>query len=187
MHSLLLVVGENVHQRLHKFADYAKVEPYRVYVEGERLEQMAEYFKMPTTDLEALAARMPEWANCKAEIHAGKLCTWIRENPNSKFDFFKIGGRFTGYLRLRTPRQPSLLGRLIGRKATSQVNRAFKSEVETQAVVENPPYAILVGEAWVERGWSSEAPGDDSWRQQLAQRFAAVEESDMITVVDIHS
>lgn len=187
MHSLLLVVGENVHQRLHRFAEYAKVDPYRVYVEGERLEQMAEHFKLSTTDLEALAAKMPEWADCKAEIHAGRLCTWERMNPNSKFDFFKIGGRFDGYLRLRAPRRPSLLGRLVGKKEISQVNRAFKHEIETQAVVENPPFAILVGEAWVEQGWSSEAPNDDQWRQQFAQRFAAVGESEMITVVDVHS
>lgn len=187
MHALLLVIGDNLHQRLHAYADYAKVDPYRVYVEGENLARMAEHFGLATSDSEALVAKMPEWAGCEAEIHQGKICYWLRDNPVAKFDWYEIGGRFSGYLRLREPSPPSLLGRLLGKKPVDRVNRARKDEIIVDEVLANPPFAILAGDAWVEKGWSETSATDDQWQQQFALRFNLVPGHEIITVVDIHS
>lgn len=187
MHSLLLVVGDAVRVQLHAFADYAKVAPYRVYVEGDQLTAMAEHFGLDVNDLEALNAKMPEWAGCKSEIHQGKLSYWLRDNPNGKFEWYKIGGRFSGYLHLRQPRQPSLLGRLLGRKPVERVNCARKGEIVAEEVLSAPPVALLANGVWVEQGWSKDAPSDDEWRQQFAHRFELLPDDASLTVVDIHT
>lgn len=187
MHSLVLVVGDAVRVQLHAFADYAKVDPYRVYVEGEQLAAMAEHFGLNVDDLEALAAKMPEWARCKGEIHQGKISYWLRDNPNGKFEWYRIGGRFSGYLRLRQPRQPSLFGRLLGRKPVERVNHALKGEVVSEEVTGAPPFALLANGVWVEQGWSSDAPSDEEWRQQFTQRFNLLPDDARLTVVDIHT
>ena len=187
MHSLLLVVGDDVRVQLHAFADYAKVKPYRVYVEGDQLNAMAEHFGLSVNDLEVLSAKMPEWAGCKSEIYQGRLCYWLRDNPNGKFEWYKIGGRFSGYLRLRQPRRPSAVGRLLGRKPDERVNRARKGEVVIEDVISNPPFALLANGVWVEQGWSTDAPTDDEWRQQFAHRFNLLPDDALLTVVDIHT
>ncbi|HEX6098284.1 MAG TPA: hypothetical protein VF432_18300 [Thermoanaerobaculia bacterium] len=187
MHSLVLVVGDAVRAQLHAFADYAKVEPYRVYVEGDQLTAMAEHFGLRVDDLEALAAKMPEWAGIKGEIHQGKLSYWLRDNPNAKFEWYKIGGAFSGYLHLRQPRQPSAFGRMLGRKAVERVDHALKREIVIEEVLDSPPFALLANGVWVEQGWSQDAPSDDAWRQQFAQRFHLLPDDAPLTVVDIHT
>ena len=187
MHSLLIVVGDDLPARLHRFSDHTKVAPYRVYVDGKQLEAMAEQFALPPENLEALARRMPEWNGCEATVHQGKLSYFIRDNPDGKFDWYRVGGRFRGYLRLAEPRKPSLVGRLLRKPPVDRVDRARKGEVQVEHVVANPPFAILAGDSWVEQGWSKDAPTDEQWKQQFAARFALLADHELLTVVDIHS
>ena len=53
MHSLLLVIGESIDEQLIPFADYTKVEPYRLFVEGEELTFMAEHFNLSPDNIPA--------------------------------------------------------------------------------------------------------------------------------------
>lgn len=187
MHSLVLVVGGSIVEQLNPFADYTKVEPYRVFVEGEDLESMAEHFDLSPDDLSALAAKMPEWEEVEAEVYQGRLCYWSRENPNGKFDWYEVGGRFSGYLQLKESRTPSFFGRIFGKKQARRVNKALKGEVVIEAVLEEPPTAILLNGAWVELGWGDDAPSEDQWRQQFSERFKLISDDQQLTVVDIHS
>jgi hypothetical protein len=123
-----------------------------VYVEGDPLQAMADHFGLTVDDLPALKEKMPEWAGCESEIHDGRLCYWLRDNPNGKFEWYRIGGRFSGYLHLRQPRKPSLLGRFFGRKPQERVDRARKGEIVVEDVVRNPPFAFLVNGEWVREG-----------------------------------
>lgn len=163
------------------------MEPYRVYVEDEDLLDMAKHFDLSPDDLEALAAKMPEWNEVEGEIHQGRVFFWSRENPNGKFDRYQVGGRFAGYLHLREPRPPSFFGRLIGRKPSDRANKALKGEIVTDDLLENPPFAILANGSWVEQGWHEDAPSDEQWRAHFEERFKLIPDDALLTVVDIHS
>lgn len=187
MHSLVIVVGGSVNERLRQFADHSKVEPYREFVEQDEQRSMAEHFGLRVGDLEALVTRMPEWAEVEAEIHGGQISYWSTENPNGRFDWYKVGGRFSGYLQLKEPREPSWFGRLVGRRASCSVNVARKGEVVVERLLEEPPFAVVIGESWLEQGWGEAALTDEEWRAQVGERFRLIPDDEMLTVIDIHS
>lgn len=187
MHSLILVVGPSVHAQLAPYADHRKVERYRVEVEGDGLASMAEHFGLADDDLPGLAAKMPEWNEAEGEVHAGRLTFWSRENPQAKFDWYTIGGRFSGYLRLLDPRAPSFLGRLLGKKPTDRVDQARKRELVLDHVLDDPPVGLVANGSWIDRGWSADEAADEQWKQQFAERFRRVDDDELVTVVDLHS
>lgn len=187
MHSLVLVIGESIDEQLNPFADYTKVDPYRVFIEKEELTLMAEHFNLLSDDLPALIEKMPEWNDAEGEIYQGRLCYCSSENPNGKFDWYKVGGRFSGYLRLKKPRLPSLLGRFFGKRTTDRVNKALKQDVVIEAIFENPPVALLVNGNWIELGWGDDALSVEQWKQQFAEHFDLIPANQQLTVVDIHS
>ena len=187
MHCCILVVGESINDQLHPFADHTKVEPYRVFVEGEDLTAMAEHFGISPDNLPALAEKMPEWDKVEGEVYQNRLCFWSRENPNGKFDWYEVGGRFSGYILLNEPRAPSFFGKLFGRKPTDRVNNALKRDVVVESILEDPPAAILSDDTWIEQRLDESAPSDEQWKQQFAEFFMSIPDDQMLTVVDIHS
>jgi hypothetical protein len=187
MHFLALVVGADRDRVLAPFADYFEVEPRREYVSDSELSSVAEHFGVPVSDLEELAAKWPEWAEQNAEIHDGRLCYWTTSNPLGKYDWYKVGGNFTGYLHLREPRVPSLLGRLLGKKATVNVSSATKGEVVVEDILSDPPYAVVLNGRWHEQGLGDTAVADVDWQQQVATHLASLTDDDVLTVIDIHS
>lgn len=186
MHYLLLVIGDSVHDQLLPFADYTKVDPYRVFVEPIEIAMAADHLGVPADDLPALAAKWPEWAEREAHIHQGRLSYWTSSNPQGKFDWYKIGGTFAGYLHLREAQTPSLLGRILRKKPVARVNSARKGDILVADVVANPPYAMLSHGTWVEQGLGEAAQTDEQWQQQFAHRFGLLPDSELVTVVDLH-
>lgn len=186
MHSLILVVGDSIDEQLARFAAYNEVEPYRVVVDDDGRASMAEHFDLDADDLESLAAKMPEWDECEGEVHDGRLTYWSTANPEAMFDWYTVGGRFSGYLRLLTPRQQSFLGRLLGRKETDRVDSARKREVFAAPLLEEPPSALVADCIWLEQGWGKDALSKERWREQFAERFEQVPDDAQLTVVDIH-
>lgn len=186
MHSLVLVIGDSPEEQILPFADHFEVEPYQVVVGEDELQSMAEHFGVDATDLESLAAKMPEWSEIEAEVIDGRLTYWSRDNPNGKYDWYSVGGRFSNYLRLLEPKRPSLLGRLLGRQPSSVVERARKSELVVDAILDDPPFALVVEGEWLEQGWGAEALSDEDWAKAFASRFAAIGEEQWVTVVDAH-
>lgn len=81
---------------LAPYDEKIKVEPYRVPVDGIDLDIMAQYYH--TTDLESLADRMQDWKRCPGYVEEGKLFRESQYNPDSKWDSYRIGGRYDGSL-----------------------------------------------------------------------------------------
>ena len=67
-----------------------------------------------------MASKVIDYTGSEGVVEDGNLCYVSRENPNGKFDWFKVGGRFDGYLKIRESRQPSFLGKLFGKKPTAR-------------------------------------------------------------------
>ncbi|HEX6985608.1 MAG TPA: hypothetical protein VF170_09535, partial [Planctomycetaceae bacterium] len=133
MHSLLLVVGDDVHAQLSRFAD------------------------------------------------------WNASGTNSetKFDWYRIGGRWDGYLRLRSPRAKRRLFGLLAPRVESQVNVAKKREIDTATLLASPPSAVLIGGKWSEAPIRFEEAPDESWRHRFFEIFDRVPDDATLTVVDI--
>ena len=187
MHSLCIVVGERPDEALAPFADYLKVEKYKSYLEPSDVASMAEHFGLSAQDLPTLAGKLREWHGAEGGIESGRLFVWSTENPQAKYDWYEVGGRFSGYFRLTEPVPARWWQRLLGKGPIDRVNRAVKRQVDSKAVFADPPAALLVDGAWHECPMTSEEQKLKIWKAEFAALFDRLPTDAVLTAVDVHS
>lgn len=187
MHYPCLIVGPDPDAQLAPLFEHIKVAPYKVILDAADIKLMAEHFSIPEGDLAALATRMPEWSEEEGGVEEGRLYRWSTSNPQSKFDWYELGGRFEGFLRLKQPRQPTGWRKLIGRKPVERVNQALRSDIQEGPLLADPPTAVLRGGVWSECPFTSDAAELERWRQEFGGLFESIPSDALLTVMDIHS
>ncbi|HSY19873.1 MAG TPA: hypothetical protein VK815_16135 [Candidatus Acidoferrales bacterium] len=108
------------------------------------------------------------------------------ENENGKFDWFEVGGRFGAALPLKQPRQLKRFFGLLPGGTTARATTAKKSEVDSQALLADPPAALLFRGQWSESALFAQHEQAEKWRAEFARRFAEIPDDTTLTVVDIH-
>jgi hypothetical protein len=85
---------------LEAFHYEREVKPYKAYVTSERLQDMAEVYKLPETDLPGLAAHVKGWFGAEeVGIDEGGLFYISIRNPQGTWDWWGIGGRWNGVIQ----------------------------------------------------------------------------------------
>jgi hypothetical protein len=187
MHALCIVVGDKPHELLAPFAEFIEVHRFKHFMPEDEVRRMAAHFGLPAADRSPLAARMREWQHAEGGVEDGRLFFYDTANPDAKYDWFAVGGRYAGYFRLRTPRQPAWWQRVLGKRAILRVNQARKADVDTDGVLSAPPAALLIDRDWHECPLTDDAARIAEWSAEFARRFAAVPDSATLTAVDFHS
>ncbi len=131
------------------------------------------------------------------EIHEdGSL--WKTTNDNAKWDWYKIGGRFRGKLKLKVPHKaPLYTGWEFENdndynylKKEGCCDQAYSHEVEN--LDEFVPFAIVKDGEWHERGemgwWCSVANEKDLdvWKIEVRSLLENLPGDTLLTVVDCH-
>lgn len=122
-------------------------------------------------------------------------------NPNSKWDWHEIGGRWAGLLKLKsgvTPiapinfswgweDSPEEMKKIL---SENRADMALKNDIEN--LNEIVCFALLKGGQWFERGemgwWgcvSNERP-DDEWDEEFKKLVSELPDETLITIVDCH-
>lgn len=109
------------------------------------------------------------------------------EKPDSRWDFFGIGGRFEGALPLKQPRQLRCLFGLLSAGQTSHVSVAKKSEIDQQAFLADPPAALFFRDQLFECPLFAEGEALAKWQAEFRQRFADIPDDTTLQIVDAHS
>lgn len=188
MHWLCLVVGDAPERQLEPFSKWREVPPYRQFLDDEEIELMASRYGLAATDLDSLAGRMKEWAESEGGIHDGKLYFWTTANPEGRWDWYKMGGSYSGYLELKAPRPAGFLERLFKRPAV-RVDQARRYEIREERLLDDPPAALLMAEQWHEAPLLIR-PGKeelDSWARRFRELFLPLPQDSLLTVMDTHS
>jgi hypothetical protein len=187
MHFACLVVGDDPERQLLPFSELLEEPRYKQFLDQSDVDLMAEEYAIPASDLQQLAARMPEWQKAEGGVEDGRLFFWDTGNRNGKYDFYQIGGRFDGRLQLKRARQPSAWRKLIGAKPQDRANQARKSEVVPEPILADPPAAVLMDGQWHECPLTLNQTELDAWRRRFAELFAAIPDDALLTVADLHS
>lgn len=108
-------------------------------------------------------------------------------NANARFDWFEIGGRFGAALPLKTPRRLKRFFGLLPAGFTSNTTAARKSEVNQEALLADPPAALLFRGQWLSSPIVLEGRLPETWRSQFASAFTQISDETLLTVVDCHS
>lgn len=84
-------------EALAPFDENMEVAPYRVPMSAEDMERMAKHYGV-AADPVALLPHMEDWHGRAGEIADGVLCRISTYNPDSKWDWYEVGGRWAGSL-----------------------------------------------------------------------------------------
>ena len=104
-YSTFVIIGRNadpesaVARALEPFDDALEVEPYHDYLSASDIDTMAAHYGIPSTDLAALARKMRDWRGVKGGVDAHGLYSLATYNPDGKFDWYEIGGRWDGHIK----------------------------------------------------------------------------------------
>jgi hypothetical protein len=187
VHTYLLVAGDPVDEQLSAFSVHAEVAPYEVFLSDADIASMAEHYGVPSADLGTLAAKMQDWQRAEGFIRDGRLGYLSTDNPDGRHDWYKVGGQWADALRLREPRPLRRFFGLLPAGRTSRATSAKKSEIDQEALLADPPAALLFRGEWLASPFFAEGEAEAGWRAQFAQHFARIPDDTVLTVVDTHS
>jgi hypothetical protein len=137
--------------------------------------EASEKFKAEYKDLATFAK---EWHGyeMRDDGRIGRLT-----NPNSKWDWWQIGGRWSGDLMLKEEAVAKYGGR-------TGVNQAQWKDVK----IDEPPFAIVKDGVWNERGtmgwWAlvTDRKSDQEWKAETKRVFDSIRPDQWVTLVDCH-
>ena len=90
--------NEAVSKRIAAYDENTRVAPYKVRMSAEDVTRMAEFYEIEPTDTAALLANMEDWSGSEGGTDDDGLFHWSTYNPDSKWDWWCIGGRYCGTL-----------------------------------------------------------------------------------------
>ncbi len=112
-HFTVLVIGDNPEELLAPYDKNLEVEPYREDIPQKDIDSMVTYFTieakeekriegLDANDLTTLQPHWLTWSGCKLLIDEdGKPYRMSEYNPKSEWDWYQVGGRWQGMLRLK--------------------------------------------------------------------------------------
>jgi hypothetical protein len=111
-------IEEAVAAALRPYGDGFEVKPWKRYLGEGEVTAMAKCYGLPRTGLRGLAARMEDWNGGLGGVDRGGLYAVLTYNPEATWDWYEVGGRWSGRWRgnatlagalLRSPRLKALL------------------------------------------------------------------------------
>ena len=95
------VVGNlelDVAEVLDRFDENKSVDPYKCYLTPEEIAGMAKFYHRDPTELLALAQLMERWRGRPGGVDERGLHAISTSNPLGRWDWYEIGGRFSGLI-----------------------------------------------------------------------------------------
>lgn len=103
-------------------------------------------------------------------------------NPNSKWDWYSIGGRWNGFLHYKGA-EPGF----------AETNEAYIHELDMDYLFEHTPFCFVTEDGeWIEKGemgwWCSVSneKSEETWKQQFIDYVKSLDANCLVTVVDFH-
>lgn len=194
MHSCIYVLIDGkthnieslVDQALAPFNEELKVSPYKQHFSRAGVRMMAEHYKIPETDLHQLASKMQDWARCPGGVdQAGLFAIWTC-NPDGKWDWYEIGGRWDGLITGRKRPSSDVLRNNSILASRLLAARDFPKRI--------PCGVVTPTGDWVERstvvstfsGWYLRETASDVWCQRV-RRILEVFPTNRVVCIDAHN
>lgn len=92
-------IATGVVEALRPFGCELEVDPWDRYIDETEIEAMAKHYGVSRLDLEKLAGLMEDWNGGIGVVKKDGLYARLTYNPDAKWDWYEIGGRWSGFLR----------------------------------------------------------------------------------------
>jgi len=84
---------------LKPFNEALDVPPYRIYLSKPEIAAMAKEYHLRPTQRQELSKHLQKWYGSEGGVDSKGLYYWATYNPEGKWDWYEIGGRWDGHLR----------------------------------------------------------------------------------------
>ncbi|MFZ2493406.1 MAG: hypothetical protein WA208_18145, partial [Thermoanaerobaculia bacterium] len=106
-HFPVLVIGDDVDEQLAPYDENLETAPRREHLDPESVARMATHYTIDPTDLPALAAKMEDWRGVPGGVDDHGLYALTTYNRDAKWDWYEVGGRWSGFLKLKPGAAPA--------------------------------------------------------------------------------
>jgi len=179
---------------LAPYNENMEVPPYFKSFKSDEIAAMAKHYKLSPKNLEGLVSRVENWLGTPGVLKEGQLGYMSERNPQSKWDWYVVGGRWDRGLRNVIPVKKAL-DKLAPPEAYNEKGEWVDGAWEHYYSLGHlTPRAIVDPDGgWHEKGrmgWFGISEGDRSdWPQRvetLLRRVAEERPKTVAVVVDFH-
>jgi len=97
-HFAVLVIGDDVAGQLEPYDEGIQIEPYKEHLDSAEIACMASYYGLSPSDVNALHEKIRDWNEPNGGgIDDQGLFVWRTYNPESKWDWWTVGGRWADH------------------------------------------------------------------------------------------
>ena len=180
-----------VARTLSPFDESLEIDPYQEHLSPREIRTMAERYEIDPSDLAALEGMMPRWNGRPGGVDEKGLFTWSTDNPDGKWDWYVIGGRWDGAIHGRpSGHDPYDENRAeFNVIAAGLLAEANYLPDQSPAFLVTPEGVWLAHEAIVVGAWPQfhvETKEDAVWLDEVRSTLAAYPEQRVVGI-DIHS
>lgn len=203
-HFVVMVIGDNPEGQLAPYDENLEVPEYLVEEVSERDKQsMLDYYNTereePYMDFDkCYAANGEDWNNNKYHRNEnGVWCEYSTYNPNSKWDWYKLGGRWSGdHFKLKPGAKSGICGTPSWiNSAKKGCDAALKGDIDFNATTKEQftPFAMVKDGQWYakgEMGWwgvvTETYCTDEEWRDKIWELVQSLPDDTLISFYDCH-
>lgn len=115
---------------------------------------------------------------------AGNMSTY---NPNSKWDWYQLGGRWSGFFKLKAGKE-GICGELAEPAKEGTCDQALKGDIEQV----KRTYSVLYNGQWYEKGemgWFGVSHGDkeeEVWDKEFRRLVDSLPDDTLLSLYDLH-
>lgn len=202
-HYAVLVIGDNPETQLEPFDENIEVAPYaRGEVTDEDKKRMLDYYNTKAgyvfkTFEECYKEKGIDWNGNRYRLDEdGVWREYTTYNPNSKWDWYSLGGRWSGcFIKLKD----GAIG-VSGRGSLVMDNKpgidqAYKKDIDFEKIERKEfiPYAVIYKGEWISRGdmgwWgitTKEHFNEEEWEKKVWELIDSVPDVTLFSFYDLH-
>lgn len=180
-HFTVLVIGKNYEEQLAPYDEQLETPEYlKGEVSKEDINDFVVYYTKSNPEnidlsVEELYQKFgKDWNDGAWRFENGKINEYSDYNPNSKWDWYKEGGRWDGYLEL-----------IDGASANCATMGEVKKPIK-------PTFAVVKNGEWYEKGdmgwWGivKDEKEQGDWNKEFEKLLEDVSDDTELTIVDCH-
>jgi len=186
-HFTVMVIGNNPEEQLAPYHEYESTENDDKYVvDVDITEETLSDYEVHKEDGQSLADFAEDWNG--VVLRDGKI--YRHTNPNSKWDWYSLGGRWSGLIKLK-PKKVTMLsftGEVELNKAG--IDQAFKKDIANFDDLKT--FALIKDSKWYERGemgwWAcvSNEKDEEKWDKEFKTLVESLPDDTLISIFDCH-
>lgn len=204
-HFTVMVIGEDPEKQLAPYSEHIEVDEYCTgCVTDDDKQSMLDYYnkerETPYKDFdECYAENGEDWNNNRYHKNEeGVWCEYSTYNPKSKWDWYLLGGRWSGeVLQLKEGATSGIEGEASWCSYTHGIDAALKKDIDFEAMYAKwgddwCTYAIVKDGEWYalgKMGWwciSTNEITKEEWCAKAKELLASVPDDTLISIYDCH-